>query len=223
MKILVVSPHPDDAEIGCGASINKWVRTDHDVDIAIVSGHGDLKMVHSNATIPFTQRITEQREAAKVLGVKGLHFLDAGPASRLDTVSLANIVTKLDVLLTDQSYDRLLIPLPSYNQDHKVVWNACLAATRPGRVDKLDIYAYEQAMQGFGEQISGPMQGVAYSIVCRCDVQAKVASMLCHTSQIRGREDSLSGTTGAVALARLRGLEKGVEYAELFYPIRIEV
>lgn len=75
--ILVVLAHPDDPEFFCGASIARWAQNGHTVHYCLLT-RGD-KGVRDRSVDPGVlskMREVEQREAADVLGVKDLVFLD---------------------------------------------------------------------------------------------------------------------------------------------------
>ena len=75
-KVLLVTPHPDDAEGGCGGTIARWVREGADVVYVLCTngdkGSSDPEMTQERLA---TIREAEQTEAARVLGVRDVTFL----------------------------------------------------------------------------------------------------------------------------------------------------
>lgn len=217
-KILVVSPHPDDAELGLGGMIHRRCASGDKVTVAVCTGDGDLRMAHSGRTVPFSQRMDEQVTALRALGTVEVVWLGLASASNFDQTPQSKIVSAFDDLFS--AFDEVYLPLPSYNMDHEIVWKAGLSACRPGRNDRVQLVAYEQPNQGHGEQIGGRIMGKRYFALTGHDVRAKVKAVLSHESQMNGRQMSIYGESGIVALARLRGLEIGKHYAEMVYPLR---
>lgn len=218
-KILVIAPHPDDAELGVGATLAKKVAEGAQATIAVVSA-GALTMVHSGESISFDQRMSEQVAAAGVLGITDVRFLNLGVVGNLHNQTGMEFVSGLDKIMSE-GWTEVYIPLPSYNQDHTATWHGCMAATRPGKVDNASIFAYENPMQGHGEQVLGPLVGRWYERVTAAHLTTKIDAFEKHGSQVNGRRDTIAGSGGVSALARLRGLECGTEFAEMFYPVRI--
>lgn len=213
--ILVVSPHPDDAEIALGAAMSRWTKEGRRVVIAVMAGEGDLLMTHSNSLIPFETRKEEQRKAAATLGVEVI-FLDIAPASRFDTVPMGMFVQALDELMGRAT--EVYLPLPSYNIDHEVVFKAGLAALRPGKAGHVKSYLYEQPQNAHGSQVHGQIAGKKYIVVSGYDGQKQTQAILCHASQVRGREDEMTGNVKS--LLRTRGYEAGAHMATMVYPLR---
>lgn len=75
-KAMVIIPHPDDGEISCGGTVAKWASAGCEV-VFVLCTNGD-KGSNDHEMTP-TQlaaiREDEQRNAAKVLGVKEVVFL----------------------------------------------------------------------------------------------------------------------------------------------------
>ena len=74
--VLVVTPHPDDAEGGAGGAIAKWTREGREV-ILVVCTNGD-KGTSDPAVLPADLAKTREREqldAAEVLGISEVVFL----------------------------------------------------------------------------------------------------------------------------------------------------
>lgn len=219
-RILVVSPHPDDAEIGMGGAMSRMKSEGDRVVIAVCAGPGDLTMVHSGQTIPFEQRRKEQEAAALVLGC-GIEWLDIAPASKFDTVPQADFVSAFDKLF--RQFDHVYLPLPSYNSDHRIVFETGLAAFRPGKLDKVALFAYEQACsQCLGEPGQWPY-GRRYIGLSEFHLMAKKGALEAHESQTAARGQTIYGPAGIEALARLRGLEVGTPLAEMVYLLRERV
>jgi LmbE family N-acetylglucosaminyl deacetylase len=210
---LFVSPHPDDVEIGCGGLIHRLRARGEFVAIAVCTGEGDLAMLHSGETVPFKQRREEQLWAREHLLRPDIEWLGIAPASQFDRVPQADFVSSFDSLFP--RFDAVYVPLSGYNDDHNRVWNAALAAMRPGKIDGVTVYAYEQP---FGNH--PPEFGKTYFALDRDDVGAKCSAITAHTSQMKGRMASIYGPHAASLFAALRGKEIGVTYAELYYLIR---
>ncbi|MGH2707871.1 MAG: PIG-L deacetylase family protein, partial [Actinomycetota bacterium] len=73
---LVISPHPDDAEFGCGGAIAGWVSEGKDVILCVVTngamGSNDPSVRREDL---IATREREQREAAAILGISQVIFL----------------------------------------------------------------------------------------------------------------------------------------------------
>jgi LmbE family N-acetylglucosaminyl deacetylase len=76
-KALVVTPHPDDAEGGCGATMAKWIKESGSEFTVVMCTNGD-KGTSDRELQPAelaAMREKEQRDASSVLGVKDVVFL----------------------------------------------------------------------------------------------------------------------------------------------------
>ena len=65
-KILVLAPHTDDGEFGCGGTVAKLIEEGHDVYYAAFSACQQSVLPQFPADI----LITEVKAATKVLGIK---------------------------------------------------------------------------------------------------------------------------------------------------------
>lgn len=119
VSVLAISAHPDDAEIGVGATLAKHVRQGHKVTMLTLSG-GEV----GGAT---ASRAQEAREAAKVLGAWLEHrsLPDTSISEGPPTVPLIEEVVR-DV---DPSVV-YLHSLEDTHQDHRAVHRAGLVAVR---------------------------------------------------------------------------------------------
>lgn len=214
MRYLFVSPHPDDSEIALGGLINKLAMDQgEEVDILVCTGDGNLVMRHSGKEVPFSERKSEQRLAADVLGCQNVIFAELAPASKFDTVGLSSFVRCFDEHFPQ--YHGVFVPLPSYNQDHNMVWEAARATARQGVMDRVALFAYEQP---FGTK--QPEFGAVYHPLSASNMAAKRQAICTHQSQMAGRADSIYSADAAADFARYRGREIGEIYAEVTYLIR---
>jgi len=65
-KILVLAPHTDDGEFGCGGTIAKFIQEGHDVYYAAFSACQQSVLPQ----FPSDILITEVKEATSILGIK---------------------------------------------------------------------------------------------------------------------------------------------------------
>lgn len=78
-RVLVVTPHPDDAELGCGGTVARLARAGKEVFYVVATnGNKGGRQTEMTADYLRAAREEEQRRAAAILGVKEVVFLDFG-------------------------------------------------------------------------------------------------------------------------------------------------
>ena len=222
-RALVVTPHPDDAEGGCGGTMANWVKNAGTEFIVVMCTNGDkgtsdreMKPEELAAT-----RQVEQRNASKVLGVKDVVFL-AHPDGRLED----NLEFRGEIVRLIRTYkpDAIFCIDPYRNvshthRDHRMSGQVAVDAA----------FTYAWSYQHFPEQIAG--EGLephrvtnaylwgseAPDVFVDIDgcLELKAESLSKHVSQMRNR-------TPAERLTRMQswsseaGKKVGVSYAEGF-------
>ncbi|UCF59830.1 MAG: PIG-L family deacetylase [Anaerolineaceae bacterium] len=77
LRVLVVLAHPDDPEFYCGGTVARWVSEGREVTYCLLTrGDKGDDDVETDPEQLAQKRMAEQREAAKVLGVTEVIFLD---------------------------------------------------------------------------------------------------------------------------------------------------
>ena len=76
-RIMVVTPHPDDAEGGCGATMAKWVKEYQTQVVVVLCTNGDKGTGDRNISPEMLASIreVEQQNASDLLGVQDVVFL----------------------------------------------------------------------------------------------------------------------------------------------------
>lgn len=220
MKLLFVSPHPDDVELGCGGTMARYAAEGEEVHILQCLGAGDLLMRHSGEVVTYEERVQEQKRAAEHLGVAEVWYTGMGVhATTYDRVGHGAWVDRFDRFLK-HGYDQVYVPLPSHASDHRVIFDAFIAALRPTKADHTEVFAYEQPTHFHGPQVGGAINCSHYVRLLDVYYTLKVSALNEYSSQFGGRDDTIAGLAGVELLAQMRGLEIGVPYAERFIPIR---
>ena len=131
--ILVIMPHPDDAEFGAAGSVAHWVREGKEV-VYVVCTSGDKGTEDVNLKPEELARIREeeQRNAARVLGVKEvvfLHYPDQGiedtPEFRKDIVRQIRRYCP-EMVVTVDPYRKYV-----WHRDHRITGQVVLDAVYP--------------------------------------------------------------------------------------------
>jgi LmbE family N-acetylglucosaminyl deacetylase len=220
-RILVIAPHSDDAELGCGGYMAKRAQQGAEVHVLIMA-LGDITHLDTGHTVRWHVRLEEADAAAKVLGAYGVHYGFVNKDTMLDTLPLKEVIGKIEGAIADLKPREILLPLPSAHQDHEVTHRAAMAACRPRAatryVEKVLAYEYPATGWGPGAEFTVGRGGMYVDISEQMDLKREALNQ--HHSQMRGPEDLIS-TYAADALARLRGVESACEYAELLHVIRL--
>ena len=144
--VLVVTPHPDDAESGAGGTIVKWARQGRKI-VLVVCTNGDKGSSDPEMTSPKLAAIreAEQREAAEVLGALEVVFLRHKDQGLEDTFELREQISRQIRIHTPHTV-LTIDPNRPYirHQDHFVC----------GRVTLNCVFPYARDRMAFPEHIA---------------------------------------------------------------------
>jgi LmbE family N-acetylglucosaminyl deacetylase len=201
--VLVLAPHTDDGELGCGATIAKFC--DEGYDVYYVAFSICSKSLPSGLH-PQTLAV-EVANATKVLGVKNENLILFDFDVRRFKEFRQDILEELIKIKTKLNPDIVFVPSPSdIHQDHQVISEEGLRAFK-----NCSILGYEM-----------PWNNVSFNTrsFIKLDekyVQKKIDSLLEYKSQ--GHRTYLNADF-IKSLATIRGVQIGCKYAEAFEVIR---
>lgn len=213
-KILVIAPHADDEVLGCGGYLLHEKAKNSDIFI-VVGTIGGLDKRQDSST-----RHSEFGEVCDAIGVKENFILYEGRDALMDTIPAYEIISKLDRIIDRIRPDELFVNYSSLHQDHIKMHDCTMAACRlrEGYSPKI-IALYEYPF--CTTQIDTIGGGFMYHDISDC-IDEKVNLFELYSSQIRTSPSPLN-RDGILALARIRGVECGVLYAEKFYVQRMVI
>ena len=192
VKKLVIAPHVDDEVIGCGGILDK-------------DTHVFFCGLQKNHVLPAAGRIVELKNVADWFGFTW-EIYEGSIVNQYDMHHFINPIEKVVDLCRPE---RIYIPYTSYNQDHQAIYNAAMVALRPQDtnfvVKKVLVYEGIGAFQWYK-----PDYEVNHFV--EIDIQKKLKGYGFHASQVRGHRSF----EHVEALARLRGSQIGVDFAEAY-------
>ncbi|WP_447007300.1 PIG-L deacetylase family protein [Saccharothrix isguenensis] len=197
-RVLAIGAHPDDVELGCGATLAKLVDSGHEVRALVLSG-GEVGGDGA-------RRPLEAEAGAALLGLAGSTTLDF-PDTRLAdhetelVVAIERVLARFapDIVLTHSGNDQ--------HQDHQAVHHATLRAAR--RHPSILCYESPSATSDFRPSV----------FVDVCDhLGAKLAAVAVHRDQ---RDKPYMDDERLTGLATFRGAQARVRHAEGYEPVRL--
>ena len=228
---LVVTPHPDDAEGGCGATMAKWITQSGTKVVILMCTNGNKGTGDRSFTpegLAATREI-EQQNAARVLGVSEVVFLRYGDGELEDTHQYRGEVVrqirrhKPEVVFGIDPYR-----VTSHtHRDHRHSGQAALDAAFTYAWSWLD-FPEQIAAEGLephqvGEALLwGSERPDTFISINEQHILMKAAALSQHASQISARTASqrLERMTEG---CRLQGERCGVPFAEGFRRIRFNL
>ena len=224
-QIMVIMPHPDDAEFGTAGSVARWIREGKEV-VYIVCTSGDKGTEDTNLKPADLARIREkeQRDAARVLGVKDvvfLHYPDQGiedtPEFRKDIVRQIRRY-RPETIITADPYRRYI-----WHRDHRITGQVVLDAVFPYA---RDYWAYpDLVIEGLlphkvKEVLLWASEDPNYCSDITDTFSIKLEALRCHKSQVViSRRGDLDKWLRERHKAMAEG--KGCELGEAFHRIEI--
>ncbi len=187
--ILVISPHPDDAEFGAAGTVATWTRAGKQV-IYVVCTNGDKGS--TNPDLKPEQlvglRQKEQLAAAEILGVREVLFMGYPDQSLEDTPQFRKDIVRLirtyrpKTVVTVDPYRRYV-----WHRDHRITGQVVLDAVYPFARNRL---AYPDLLEEGLEphKVEDLLFWAAEESNYRSDItdtfDLKLAALRCHASQL---------------------------------------
>ena len=224
--IMVITPHPDDAEFGVAGTVCRWTAEGKDV-IYVVCTNGDKGTVDPNIKPDQLARIREQEQlaAAKLLGVRQVIFLRHLDQTLEDTPEFRKELVRLirmyrpETVATADPYRRYI-----WHRDHRITGQVTLDAIFPCARDSLSFPdLLEQGLQPHKvkEVLLWGAQEPNYRTDITDTFDIKIAALRCHESQMSSNlpkpwEEHLRERH------RMLAQDEGYELAEAFYRVEIQ-
>ena len=202
-RILILAPHTDDGEYGCGASISRYIEEGSDIYYAAFT------LAEDSVPFQFPKDVleTEVKSAMKVLGIKPDNLILYNYRVRYFEKYRQEILE--DMLLLDKNINPDIVFMPSLNdihQDHHVIAMEGLRAFK-----KTTILGYEI-----------PWNNMNFATQCFITLEErhlkkKINALNCYYSQ---KDRYYASDDFIRSLLRTRGTQIGCQYAEVFEVIR---
>jgi LmbE family N-acetylglucosaminyl deacetylase len=221
--VLVIAPHADDEVLGCGGLLARLAalgRAEVHVLYLAVDGFRHYGL-EGETTV--AQRLEEISAVADLLGfTHEIAYADQGLMEKLDTMPARQLVELFERTFDQRRPELVLLPGDGdYDQDHRAVFRAGFAATRPMPADcgkwlVPHVLGYELTQK---EWASAPLaRATAY-----CDISAhletKLEAISRYATQARP-SPHIRSPEAIRAQACLRGKAIGVACAEAFTILR---
>ncbi len=218
MKVLVISPHPDDEVLGVGGTIARLAGEGNDVTVAIVTKGWEPLFPSGQVE----QVRAEARAAGEALGVRSLRFMDL-PVTKLGAIPEHELNGEFSRLINDEKPQWVFLPYPGdRHEDHKEVFDACMVALRPAAERKgvARILCYETVSETHWSApgIEPSFQPQLWVDISDC-LSVKLEAMRKYASQLREEPDARS-LDAISSLAKWRGSIVGMLAAECFVVVR---
>ena len=207
MNVMAIGAHPDDIEFGCGGTLFKHKSGGDNIVMVVMTNTKSISGVTGESLRSEKELKNESEQSAKVLGCD-LEFL---PFTDLHIPFSFESVSKLEKLMIEYDTDIVYTHWGGdTNQDHIATLKTTMASARllP------NVLCYEQLPV---PRITNVYPTANYYVDVTDVFEKKIEMCECHDSQLKKYKkqgydvlDSLS------VLARYRGNQIGVKYAEAF-------
>lgn len=196
-RVLVVTPHPDDAEMWCGGALAHWISQGAEVHYVLCTdggkGTSDPNVTSQDLS---AKREQEQRDAAQVLGATEVVMLHHPDGELEDTREFRKEIVRQirlvrpDVVLCPEPYRRNL----AWHRDHRITGQVTLDAVFPAARDHLNFVELWRD-EGLEPHKTGTVlfwgTELADTFVDISDaMDTKVKAVMAHRSQMGDRSES---------------------------------
>ena len=205
-RALILSPHTDDAELGCGGTMNRFLEEGREIFLVVFSKASIPKDSNLNPDIV----LEELKESTKEMGIKPKNLIILDYPLRLFSENRQNILDDLIKLKDEIQPDLVFLPSSDdIHQDHRVIFQEGLRAFKNS-----DILGYEVPWNNLLTHLS------CFIKLSEENLKKKIASVRKYKSQSQ-RKFMNEGLIKS--LARVRGIQCDAEYSEAFEVLKIHV
>ncbi|MCD6317525.1 PIG-L family deacetylase [Candidatus Aerophobetes bacterium] len=222
LTVLAVGAHPDDIEIGCAGTLARYVQEGHKVYISIVC-RGNAGTKHLSAGEIVKIRADEAKKAAQIIGAE-LIMLGFGDGEVFHNKEYLTVFidlvrkTRPDVIITHPPEEE------NFHNDHfitrQLIIDASIWATHKN-LDMKTKYPPTEVIPSlffFDQYVSGFAKRPTHYVDITSTMDIKKRALLEHKSQMEFLKElfKMDFSEYVELIARLRGLQCGVQYAEAF-------
>ncbi len=203
-KILVLAPHTDDGELGCGATIDKAIKEGAEVFYTAFS------VCEQSVPYGFAQDELQKElfNAMKILKVKEDNiFVFRIPVRRFDEYRQDILQSMIDIKNTIKPEIIFMPSLTDIHQDHACVAHEGLRAFKTNT-----ILSYELPWNNLNFQTS------SFIKVSKNNLEQKIKALAQYKTQ---NFRQYTNSEYLTSLSSTRGMQIGCEYAEAFEVVRI--
>ena len=202
-KVLILAPHTDDGEFGCGGTIARLIEEGAEVYYVAFSACEQSVLPH----LPSDILITEVKEATQILGIDPDKLTLLRYEVRTFNYHRQSILDAIIRLKKDINPDLVFVPsLQDIHQDHATIANEAVRAFK-----FTSILCYELPWNNFNFTTTCFVHLEEKHIQTKCDALKAYASQ---AHRPYANEEFIR------ALARTRGVQINTRYAEVFEVIR---
>lgn len=212
MRVLVIAAHPDDEILGVGGTILKHKSQGDEVYVCMVT-----KAYEPEWSKEYMQKkLEEAPEVDRILGVDRRIYCNL-PTVKLNMIphgefnkAIEDVIEQVDpdVIYTHSEHD--------LHQDHVLIFTAIMIAIRPKSGKRVKLMCFETiSSTEWSNRTFVPNVYVDITDF----IEKKIEAFLRYESEVREYPHPRS-EEGVRVLAKKRGIEACVEYAEAFVLIR---
>jgi N-acetylglucosamine malate deacetylase 1 len=202
-RVLVLAPHTDDGEFGCGATISKLIEQGSEVYYVAFSACEQSVLPQ----FPKDILISEVKAATKILGIKPENLILFKYDVRTFNYHRQAILDDIIKLKNDIKPDLIFTPsVNDIHQDHATISNEAVRAFKFS-----SILCYELPWNNFNFSTS------CFSQLTEKNIETKVNALKEYKSQAHR---TYADENFIKSLATVRGVQIGIQYAEVFEVVR---
>lgn len=221
-RVLIIAAHPDDEVLGCGATIAKYSRLGTEFMVLFIAEGSSCRFTNPSCTESMTaiaDRTKMAREALATLGLKYYYFNDM-PCGRLDQVSIIEINKVIESAINKFKPDTVLTHSAlDANNDHRIVFNATIMATRPTSFNRVERLLSYEVLSSSEWSFSHTFSPNVFEQVDEEALSLKWRALSAYETEVQAFPFPRS-EEGLRAMAMTRGMQAGVPFAEAFCLIR---
>lgn len=202
-KVLVLAPHTDDGELGCGGTIARLLEEENEVFYTAFSTCRESVP----EGLPSDILEKELLRATKKLGIRKENVFVLDFPVREFSANRQNILDEMIRIGKDIEPSMILAPSQhDIHQDHHVIAEEAMRAFK-----KKTLFAYEVPWNNF------TFNNQIYVRLKQKHIEKKIEAISCYESQKNREYVSKDFIYGQ---ARVHGVQIGQEYAEIFEAVR---
>jgi LmbE family N-acetylglucosaminyl deacetylase len=222
-SVLIIAAHPDDEILGCGGLMAKYGLRGVIFKILFIGEGSTCRFedyISDEGVLAVKQRNSSAIKALNALNVKDIEFNNL-PCGRLDQTPIISINKIIEKSIKKFMPDTVLTHSPNdANNDHKIVFNAAVMATRPGAQNHVNtLMSYEVLSSSEWAYVEAFTPNY-FEELTEKEVDLKWTALSHYESEIKNYPFPRS-SGGVKALAMMRGMQSGFKYAEAFRIIRM--